>query len=317
MQASDSNSRHRRFLYCTLLAGLLLGWGLLLPSSAMARPLVLLSEDSSIYQLVGNGIRRAYQQPLDLYSTEDLPAPGQLQAAMRIAIGARACEQLLQRRDESFSLVCTFIPRSTFVSLVELYSNTELVKARRLTAIYIDQPLQRQMRLARLLVPDAKSIGTMFGPFSIAERELYRRAAEAEQLAPISITLDENDNPIEKLQPVVRQSDIFLALPDRALFNRVTAKWLLYVTLRQQTPIIGFSKTYVEAGALAAVFSTPTQIGHQAGELLLELEQDQPLPAPAFPRYFTVTSNPVVARTLQLQIPDDTSLQQLLEDETQ
>ncbi|WP_379909812.1 ABC transporter substrate-binding protein [Marinobacterium aestuariivivens] len=228
-------------------------------------------------------------------------------------MGARACEQLLQRSDEAFSLICAFIPRATFESLAALYGSTEMVRQQRLTAIYLDQPLERHLRLAHTLVPDAKSIGAMFGPFSSAERELFNKAAEAEGLSPVSITLAETDNPIEKLQPVVRQSDVFLALPDSALFNRATAKWLLYVTLRQQIPVIGFSRTYVEAGALAAVYSTPEQIGRQTGELLLQLEGGLPLPGPAFPRYFTVSSNPVVARTLDLKVPDDAALAELIE----
>jgi putative tryptophan/tyrosine transport system substrate-binding protein len=285
-----------------------------LPGTAWSRPLVLLSENSVIYQQVGNEIKRTYQQPLDLYSAENLPAQSQLNARLSIAIGAKACEQLLQRKDQFNSLTCTFIPRATFLSLLELYGNTDLVQQHRLGAIYLDQPLDRQMRLARLLMPDAKSIGTMFGPYSIAERETYEHRAKVEQFSPLSITLDAADNPIEQLQPLVRQSDVFLALPDRALFNRATAKWLLYITLNQHVPVIGFSKTYVEAGALAAVFPTPAQIGRQAGELLLQLERGQPLPPPEFPRYFTVASNPVVARSLQLPIPSDASLQKLLED---
>lgn len=295
----------------------LLGLSLLilfcLSAGARSAPLVLLSEDSAIYREVGTAIENAYTGPVMRHTSDSLPSTAPLGSDLAIAVGSRACEQMLQRGSEDFALVCAFVPRATFDALVGRYGSTDLVTQQRLSAIYLDQPLERHLRLVRLLVPEAKSIGAMFGPVSLAERDRFLSAAEAEQLSPVSITLGESDNPIAKLQPVVRRSDVFLALPDSALFNRATAKWLLYVTLRQQVPVIGFSRTYVEAGALAAVYSTPAQIGRQAGELLRQLDAGEPLPPPAFPRYFTVSSNPVVARTLGLEVPDDGSLAKRLE----
>jgi hypothetical protein len=271
-----------------------------------------MSENSPLYRLVAEEIRRSAQIPMTLYSTENTPSQKRLDQGLNVAIGARACEQLLQHNGQA-DLICTFIPRTTFESLSTLYDNGQ----RRLSAVYLDQPLQRQLRLAHLLVPDAKSIGAMFGPFSTASRQLFDQASHREKLTPMSITLDEADNPIERLTPLIQQSDVFLALPDRALFNRATAKWLLYITLQQKVPVIGFSKTYVEAGALAAVYSTPGQIGQQTGELLRELDLSRPLPPPAYPKYYNVSSNPIVARTLDLSEPDNQALHRQLEDGTE
>nr|WP_067291535.1 ABC transporter substrate binding protein [Marinobacterium profundum] len=275
---------------------------------AVAEPLILMSENSALYRLVAEEIRRSAKLPLALYSTENIPSQERLDQGLNIAIGARACEQLLQHSGQA-DLICTLVPRSTFESLSTLYDSGQ----RRISAVYLDQPLQRQLRLARLLVPNAKSIGTMFGPFSNASMQMFDQASLREKLTPLSITLDEADNPIERLTPLIQQSDVFLALPDRALFNRSTAKWLLYITLQQKVPVIGFSKTYVEAGALAAVYSTPAQIGQQTGELLRELDLSQPLPPPTYPKYYNVSSNPIVARTLELPEPDDQALYRQLE----
>jgi putative tryptophan/tyrosine transport system substrate-binding protein len=312
MQASDRATRHRHDPHPRRTGTLLLAFLLwCLSMGALAAPQVIMSENSALYQLVAEEIERRYQQPLKRYSTDNTPALKQLDQGLNIAIGARACEQLLQHGGTA-DLVCTFIPRTTYESLVELYTSDD----RRLSAVYLDQPLQRQLRLARLLVPGAKSIGTMFGPFSAASRPRFDTAASEQQLTPLSITLAESDNPIERLKPLIRQSDVFLALPDRATFNRTTAKWLLYITLQQKVPVIGFSKTYVEAGALAAVYSTPAQIGQQTGELLRDLDLSEPFPPPAYPKYFNVSSNPIVARTLNLSEPDDKALRQRLEDGT-
>lgn len=308
MQASDTDMLPVQGISHILQRCLLLVF-LLLPFQAEARPLILLSESSELYRKVSEEIKRAYPQPLDEYSTENFPAQRQRSMDPSVAVGAKACELLLQRNSDSDNLICTFIPRMAFESLIALYGNDSTAAApRRITAVYLDQPLARQLHLARLLKPDAKSVGTMFGPFSAGSQPLFLQAAAAEQLTPVSITLKESDNPVEQLKPLIQQSDVFLALPDRALFNRATAKWLLYITLQQQIPVIGFSRTYVEAGALAAVYSTPGQIGRQTGELLRTLTPSQPLPAPAYPKYFNVSSNPVVARSLRLPVPDDSVL---------
>ncbi|NVK40098.1 MAG: hypothetical protein HWE39_02565 [Oceanospirillaceae bacterium] len=279
---------------------------------AWSDSLVLLSESSAIYRDVGRAIAQAFQGPLEQLEADELSPTRDLEDDISVAVGARACELQLEHPLPPRSLICAFIPRATFASLVERYGETELVRQQRLTAIYLDQPLGRQLHLAKLLVPEARSIGAMFGPLSISERELFVATAEAEGLSPVTLTLRENDNPIEQLQPVVRKSDVFLALPDRALFNRATAKWLLYITLQQQIAVIGFSRTYVEAGALAAVYTTPQQLGRQAGELLRALQRGEALTAPEFPRYFSVSTNPVVARSLALQLPDETTLEQQL-----
>jgi len=308
MQASDTDMLARLGIGHAVQRCLLLVLCLLLPFQAAARPLILLSETSELYQHVSEEIKRAYQQPLDEYSTETFPAQSQQGMDLSVAVGAKACELLLQRSSDSSDLVCTFIPRASFDALIALYGSDNTRVPRRITAVYLDQPLPRQLHLARLLKPQAKSVGTMFGPFSADSQPLFLQAAAAEQLIPVSITLKASDNPVEQLKPLIQQSDVFLALPDRALFNRATAKWLLYITLQQQIPVIGFSRTYVEAGALAAVYSTPRQIGRQTGELLHTLTPSRPLPAPAYPKYFNVSSNPVVARSLHLPVPDDSVL---------
>ncbi len=306
LTGSDRPGRLGRYLLALLM---------LFTPLANSDPLVLLSEDSPIYRKVGSAIHSAFGNPLEQLEARKLEPQRDLSDGITVAIGARACEQQLEHPLPPRSLICAFIPRATFSSLAQHFGESELVRQQRLSAIYLDQPLERQIRLARLLVPRARSIGTMFGPVSVAERERFVSAAEIEQLSPVTLTLSTSDNPIEQLQPIVSQSDVFLALPDRALFNRSTAKWLLYATLQQQIPVIGFSRTYVEAGALAAVYTSPEQLGRQAGEQLLALVRGEPLSPPSFPKYFSVSTNPVVARNLSLELPDRATLErQLAED---
>ncbi len=103
-----------------------------------------------------------------------------------------------------------------------------------------------------------------------------------------------------------------LALYDPVAFKPVTAKWLLYMAYQRGLPVIGFSRAYLKAGAVASVFSTPEQIGRQAGEWLLQwLESGgKDLGDPQYPKYYSVDFNQPVAESLEIGIPDNGEVMQ-------
>jgi ABC-type uncharacterized transport system substrate-binding protein len=84
---------------------------------------------------------------------------------------------------------------------------------------------------------------------------------------------------------------------------------LLLTTYRAQVPVVGFSEGLVKAGALLGLFSTAQQMGKQGAEIVSRvLAGDAGLPAPQYPRYFTVRINNSVARSLGISLPDETAL---------
>ena len=106
------------------------------------------------------------------------------------------------------------------------------------------------------------------------------------------------------------RSDLLLAAPDAQVYTRSTLQGMLLSAYRANNPVIGFSSAYVRAGALAAVYSTPEQIGRQAAEMILRAagQTDWQLPAPQNPRYFSVEVNRDVARALGLSLEEDSRL---------
>lgn len=69
--------------------------------------------------------------------------------------------------------------------------------------------------------------------------------------------------------------------------------------------MMAFSPAYVRAGALLAVYSTPTQIGQQAGALARGVLLGQPLGVPQYPLQFEISVNEHVARSLGLKLDAD------------
>lgn len=183
----------------------------------------------------------------------------------------------------------------------------------RRAAVVIDQPADRALRLGLLLKPDSKHIGAVFGPGSQAMLADFSAAVASKGRILGAANIATGDNPVATLTPVVERSDLFIAIPDREAFNRAVAKWILYLCFRRKIPVIGFSQSYNEVGALASVFSTPENIGRQAGELLIQLtEGSEPaLWAIHQPKYYTLKTSPSVARALGIALPDEATLYRL------
>lgn len=181
------------------------------------------------------------------------------------------------------------------------------------TAIYLDQPYQRLVNLCSLLPIPINSLGAIFSPSSLDKFKIMEHVSYAKGLDLNAAILNKNDNPIHILEPILKNSDVFLALPDAAIFNKITAKWILILGIKYQIPIIGFSKAYTDAGALAALHSTPEDTGTDATNWVKQwVENQHLLPRPRFNKIFTLSTNPQVARSLKIPELDAISLKQQL-----
>ena len=176
-------------------------------------------------------------------------------------------------------------------------------------AVALDQPPQRLLALARLLAPEAHTLAAVLGPLSRAHADLLTGTAAALGLDALIGVLEPSGNPIAALSPLISASQVVVVLPDSADFNRATARWLLQLSFRAHVPVIGFSRAYTDAGALASVYSTPENVGRQGAELIAERLTRQAFP-PGLqpPRYYTLTTNTAVADTLGIDLPTGAAL---------
>src|SRR4030065_2385532 len=126
--------------------------------------------------------------------------------------------------------------------------------------------MARQLRLIRLALPGRTRVGMVLGPDSQkSEREL-RRAATVAGIVPRMEQISDEKQLVGALHRVLDDADVLLAVPDALVFNRHTAQSMLLTTYRLGKPVAGYSRAYVTAGALFAVYSTPSQIGRHIGE---------------------------------------------------
>lgn len=170
--------------------------------------------------------------------------------------------------------------------------------------IFIDQPFARYVELAGLLLPEARTYSTVLGPATRHHRDEISALVES---TGRNILLDEislETNPTTTLNPLIRNSDLFIAIPDQGVFNRNVAKWALYLSYQQKVPIIGFSSSYTRAGALASLFSAPADVGSDGSDWIQHYLQhpDSHRNGEQWPGHFSVEINPSVARILGVDI---------------
>lgn len=219
-----------------------------------------------------------------------------------IPIGIRATDNVIRQRGDT-PVLATLVLRSGFRASLKSRADEKTLQASRSTrsigAILLNQPVSRQLHLARLLFGRVKRIGIPLGPDSQSLRNEIEAIAQQLNLSIEVENIDSADRLMQQLSRLMDRSDVLLALPDPLIFNRRNVRYILLSTYRKRIPVIGFSLSYVKAGALAATYSSPEQIGKQTAEAIIDLQEDPTLKYTATlpPKYFSVAINAQVARS--------------------
>ena len=216
-----------------------------------------------------------------------------------VALGALAA-QTVAKTDPRYPVLCALLPRTSYESVLQ--ENGQRSSAQ-FSALYLDQPLSRQLELIRLALPAAKNVGVLWGQESKSKESVLKALAATKQLTLVEGRVSGDGLLFPQLKKVLADADVLLAQADQQVFNPQTIQNILLASFRAQVPMVGFSPAYVRAGALIAVFSTPEQIGRQSAALAKDVLQGKGLPAtPLYPSSFSVMVNDHVARSLGLSL---------------
>jgi len=295
-----------------LILWLCLWLGVLLPSTASAFSVqVLSSRTGGAYDEVIESLKSELMRGTELrvqYLNANEPNWKPIESTnLVITIGVDAANVAIKSADTNTPILCVLIPKVAFDALTS--GKKDL---RRVSAIFLDTALGRQLELIRQLLPQAKKVGSVLGNISLRDKESLRMAAREKGLFLHSEFAQRDTELYAALKSVLSESDVFLAVPDPAIINASTAQNVLITAFKSQVPVIGYSANYVKAGALAAVFTTPHQIGLETGQIINGYQRANNLPSPKFPRYFSVGINAAVLRSFGLSAVDERQLEQRL-----
>jgi len=215
-----------------------------------------------------------------------------------VAIGSAASDYAVHHFVDSL-IICSFITRNAFDTIgADLPSNNTV------TAVFIDQSIERLIRMSTLLRKNQSpyKIG-LLGQGVLPDQYMMTGAAGTAQDIEVNArVLSLNENPIKQIEPIMKDSHVFIIRPNTSLFNRLVAKLVLQLSMRYKTPVIGFSEKYAKAGALLSLYASPENIGIDTSNLLNEWLYS-PLklkPAARDGKEFSLVINHRIARKLAM-----------------
>lgn len=304
----------RLFLFCLVTIALPA-----VPQAHVGKVVIVMDDSSAIHarfqaaleeQWRASSILAGETLPERIHVDDDnasqLTLPGDADLVITVgSIAARAVDRLGPGKP----VLNTIIPESVYLA-----SATPDVGCNRHSAIFIDQPVDRQSRLAELIFPDRDEYGLLLGPVSARRRpEIEMLRTLGSQNMTIRIVA-RDESTMAAGRELLASSDLLLAINDPMVMNRENAKWLLYVAYQRRLPVIGFSRAYVRAGAAAAVYSDIEQHARQAVEIIADRSKQESacLPTAQYPKYFRVSVNEAVCRSLGGAVTDEKTIADLL-----
>jgi ABC-type uncharacterized transport system substrate-binding protein len=308
-------TRRRTFQHIIRLGVACIGLGIVSAQAVAARVAVVLSDDATPYQEVYQVIR-AYldntpHETIRLYAGR-LPPVALADARLAVAVGVSAAEALAAQPERP-PVLTILVPRAWYLKTGRMRLSAD--GRHSVSAIYLDQPFERQAHLIRLALPDVRRVGVLLSAEQSGVVSELDSALRAQGLGLVYATLTPGERLITPLEAVLTESDVLLALPDPLVFNRNTAQSLFLTSYRYRDPVLGYSHSLTRAGALLSLHSSPAQIGRQAAEWIKNALQGGTvrLPPPAYPSYFSVSINDQVARSLGFTLPSEADLEKRLE----
>ena len=293
---------------------LLLGWLLSATMSVAASVLVVSSERSAAYEEAAEALMTELERggvgrtEVEFVTTSEWSQGNDRSSKLIVTLGYEAAQALVTS-DVRTPVLSALLPRSSYERI--LRASGRKVSGQ-LSAIYLDQPLNRQVALIRLALPSVRRIGVLWGTESLIHAPSLRLLAPSSGFQFVEANVIASEPLFPGLKRVLDDSEVLLALADPTVYNSNTIQNVLLASFRARVPVLAFSPAYVRAGALLALYVTPTQVGQQVASVVRGVLQGKALPSsPAYAQNFSVAVNGHVARSLGLALDADGLASQL------
>ena len=274
------------------------------PVSCWAQELnlvILLSDNTAPYLSFAKKLKDslpASVQATVIEHPENYPSSAR-QADLIITAGMKATE--LAATQTSIPVLAVMIPKASYESLLAQKSLQN--PARMISAIYLDQPWDRQLDFVRAALPERRKIGLLYSEDTRIDVARLHQDIAHRGGSLIARPVRSAEGLYSSLESVLEDSDVLLAVPDSSIYSSNNIRNILLTSYRYHIPLIGLSQSYVNAGALCAIFSTPEQLAEQASITTSLFSRTRQLPGSKYPAAFTIAVNQQVARSLGIELP--------------
>jgi ABC-type uncharacterized transport system substrate-binding protein len=301
---------------------------LLLPANALAREkfdniLILLSDNEDVYLDVATTITNftikycrnhklaCQNSNYDIVQVSSYDSQLHKNYRLIVTLGVHAA-LFAQKTIVDTKIISALIPKSN--PMIKKTPKNNLQQH----YLYLDQPLKHSLLLIRILSKRFKQIGALVSNNDIVSVDALNNAAINLDLELHIEQIESTDFIGTALNNLLDKIDIFLAIPDSNIHNKSTVSNILLSTYRKRIPLIGFTSAYVNAGALAAVYSSPEDIAHQVKDNIIAFFAGYPIPREQEMRnYFSILFNTDIARSLGFPIKSESKLKAQMMDHSE
>jgi putative tryptophan/tyrosine transport system substrate-binding protein len=212
-----------------------------------------------------------------------------------LCVGSLASEAVLRVRQNQ-KVVAIGVPQTRAVEMLKKHTEPGLF------ILAAEQPFLRQAQLVRLVFPQAANVGVLVGPASTDLLEPLQAAFKKQGLRVHHAPVQDREDVLPALERLLGQSDLLLSAADPVVFNPVTIRAILLSAYRVRRVLAAHAESYVDAGALYALYSGQEDLINDA-LYLLQNTGAQNASELRYPRSFSVRINTHVARTLGMSLP--------------
>lgn len=219
-----------------------------------------------------------------------------------VAVGSQSFQQAIQKSKRA-PVVAALLPRYAYERVLQ--QATGAVSA---SAVYLDQPEDRQLAMLSLLPGPPDTIGVFRSASNVLSMPRLRAGAAKYRLKLREESVSADHDLASAIQNMSAHADVILATPDPAIFSPQTIPGILLSAYRSRVPLVGFSPAYTRAGALVSLHSSVPQLAEQAAELIRQMVVGGGVPVPQAPNDFEVSINRQVARSMGIELPSEAVL---------
>ena len=291
-------------------AGLALLLGLCtlcVPESSAMDIAILQSSDIAAYREAIAGLKAT--GPIGATYTE-YDAQGDLELGKKLARKLRASDASLV---VAVGLKAALAAKVEIVDVPVVYMMVldplkHQLTAANMTGTLLEVPLDRQMKIMRMFLPNLHRIGTLYDPAKTSSR-----VKDAVQQATISdfqltgIPIESDKDVPQQLRALLADVEALWLIPDSTVLTNESVQFILESALARQIPVIGFSPEFTRLGALLSMSVNYGEIGRETGLLVKRiLNGEKLLPHNPLPiERLKITLNLKTAKFLGMTFPKE------------
>lgn len=276
---------------------------------------VILSESGGAYQEAAEAFRAGIgaRRQVRIWNLTDLGA-AQAQNLSRggdllVPVGVKATRYLADQHAGKAPVLALMLPKAA----AERIHWPSTLGRGKTSFVYIDQPPSRTLALVEEAFPGARRVGLVVSDENQTNIKALNQEAAKRRLTLALETVAAAEDVAPALRRVLPDIDVLLLVPDTVAINSANAQNVLLTTYRYRVPVVGFSQGLAKAGAVAAVFSSPAQIGRQGAQMAVRWFADEGDLPPAQPAgEFSVAFNSRVARSLGVVMTEESEIRRKL-----